>query len=430
MTAILSSRPVREASALARTTPGMLTALALALVAAGLLAGMFTGLAVQRRAAAIDDLATTSGPLTAAAQEIYRSLSDADATATGAFLTGGAEPAATRQRYFADIAQAGNALAIAIAARDPADVTAPGSSLATLSQELPVYTGLVETARADNRQGLPLGAAYQREASNLMRAQLLPAAQKLYQGETAALSADQDDASGVPWVEILLAVVVLAVLVLAQLFLRRRTNRVFNAGLLAATAAAFVSLVWVVVAASTASAYVSDSRDEGSAQADVLAQAGVATLTARADETLTLVARGGDSSYQDDYLNQSKRLGDLLDRARGMATADDVRALIDKAKAENARWAQQHTAIRAADDSGDYVQAVAIATDPNQSAGVFDRLDRDLRGATDDARASFGDEVSGASSALSGTLAGVTVLAVIVAAASAAGIWRRLRDYR
>jgi len=33
----------------------------------------------------------------------------------------------------------------------------------------PIYAGEIETARADNRQGFPLGAAYLREASGLMR---------------------------------------------------------------------------------------------------------------------------------------------------------------------------------------------------------------------------------------------------------------------
>ncbi|GHF67183.1 hypothetical protein FHX82_003740 [Amycolatopsis bartoniae] len=432
MTALLTSRPVREATALARTTPGVLTGLALVLVAAALLAGLFTSLSVQRRGESVADLATRSGPLTAAAQEIYRSLSDADATATGAFLSGGLEPAASRQRYEADVAQAANALTIAVAAREPADVAAPDSPLATLTGQLPVYTGLVETARADNRQGLPLGAAYQREASNLMRTRLLPAAERLYRSESADLSADQDSASGVPWVEILLSLAVLALLVLAQVFLRRRTNRVFNAGLLAATAAAVVSLLWVLVATVSAVKDVGDSRDEGSAQIDVLVRARIATLNARADETLTLVARGAGSAYQDDYVQVTGQLAALLEQARSLATDPEVGNRVATAAADAKAWTLAHTGIRAADDTGDYVLAVQRATDtgPAGAAGLFDRLDRDLQTAIDHTRATFGEEVTDASRALAGTLAAVTVLAVVTAAGAAAGIWRRLKDYR
>ncbi|HVW44924.1 MAG TPA: hypothetical protein VHC18_26605 [Amycolatopsis sp.] len=432
MTAILARRPVREATELAKTTPGVLSGLLLALVVVGLLAGLFTALGVQSRAQALNDLANRSGPLTAASQEIYRSLSDADATATGAFLSGGLEPAQVRQRYEADIAQAGNALAIAVAAREPADVTAPGSPLATLSEQLPVYTGLIETARATNRQGLPLGAAYQREASNLMRTQLLPAAQTLYRSENDQLSADQDRAGGVPWLEILLALVVLALLGAAQVYLRRHTNRVFNTGLLVATGAAVVSLLWVLVATLNAMGDVGDSRTDGSAQADTLARAHIATLNARADETLTLVARGAGQTYQDDYVKLSQSLGALLDNARTAATDSAVGDRVAAAITDSKTWSDAHVGIRGADDSGDYTTAVRLAVEqvPQGAAPAFDKLDADLRDAIDRTRATFGEKVSDASGALSGTVAAVIVLAVVMAAGSAAGIWRRLKDYR
>ncbi len=66
------------------------------------------------------------------------------------------------------------------------DGQAIGDDLATLSAELPVYTDEAGTARADNRLGLPLGAAYLREASALMRGTLLPAASDIYARESAA----------------------------------------------------------------------------------------------------------------------------------------------------------------------------------------------------------------------------------------------------
>ncbi len=47
------------------------------------------------------------------------------------------------------------------ASRDP---TSPPRSSA-IAADLPVYSGLMETARANNRQGLPVGAAYVRQAS-------------------------------------------------------------------------------------------------------------------------------------------------------------------------------------------------------------------------------------------------------------------------
>ena len=51
-------------------------------------------------------MVAVSEPLGLNVEQIYTSLSDADATAANAFLAGGLEPAKARQRYQADITQA------------------------------------------------------------------------------------------------------------------------------------------------------------------------------------------------------------------------------------------------------------------------------------------------------------------------------------
>lgn len=432
MTAVPAGRRLQEVTALARTTPGVLGTFALALIFVSLLAGAFSVLGVIARGRAVDDLAVRSGPLSVAAEEIYSSLSDADATANGAFLSAGLEPPETRQRYESDVAQAASALTFALAAREPADITAPDSPLATIARQLPVYTGLVETARADNRLGLPLGAAYQREASTLMRTRLLPAAHELYRTEAAQMSVEQDRAGQFPFAELLLGMCVLGVLGFVQRSMRLRTNRMFNAGLLAATFAAALSLVWVVAAGVAAARAVAASRTAGSVQVDVLARARIATLSARADETLTLVARGTGQSAEAGYVQSDRQLSTLLGKAASLATDDVVREKIDAARAGHAAWAAAHGTLRAADDSGDYGTAVtqAIGNDPRSAGSAFDRLDASLRDAIERTRAAFAEKVTGASGALTGTVVVVAVMAAVTAVAATTGIWRRLRDYR
>ena len=127
------------------------------------------------------------------------SLSDADATAAAAFLSSAAEPPQLRQRYQADIADASAALAAASA---PGDRHLGRGPVARISAALPVYTGLVETARTQNRLNLPVGAAYLREASALMRDELLPAATELYRSETAQLDRDLSAGSAFPWLTV------------------------------------------------------------------------------------------------------------------------------------------------------------------------------------------------------------------------------------
>jgi hypothetical protein len=427
-----ANRPLSQVTSLAKTTPGVLGALALLVVVIGLAAGVFNALSVQSRAQALDDLSARSGPLSVAAQEIYRSLSDADATASSAFLSGGLEPSDVRKRYEGDITQAANSLAIAIAAREPVDVTGPASPLATLADQLPAYTGIVETARANNRQGLPLGVAYQREASALMSSQLLPAAKRLYDEEVAQVSADQDRAGSFPILEILVGLAMLAMLVIAQIYTRRHTNRVFNIGLLSGTAAALISLLWVAIATFGVMGSVDDSRQNGSAQVDVLAQARIATLQARTDETLTLVARGTGAVYETDYGNQFKQLNSLLDTAAAKATDAGVQDAVKSARANTGAWFAAHGKLHQADLAGDYGTAVKLAIDPTpEGAGTaFDKLDNDLKTAIDQTRSAFNASISDASGALGGTVVGVSLLALIVAAGSTAGIWQRLKEYR
>lgn len=424
---------VAELRTLSRTTPGVLIMFTVAVVVVSVLVGVFTAITVQSRAQALDNLTVRSGPLSVAAQDLYRSLSDADATANSAFLSGGVEPAAVRARYEQDIAQAENALAIAVAAREPGDVADPTSPLAVLSSQLSVYTGVVETARAYNRLGLPLGAAYQREASALMRSTLLPAAAELYQVETERVGTDQDSAASWPWVEVLLGLVMLVLLFYAQRFVRRRTRRRINVGLALATFAALASLVWVLAATFGVMGNVAASRENGSDQTKVLADARMSALAARGDETLTLVARGSGGQFEEQYKLTRKDLATQeLPGARDLATDGDVRRYVQTAIDQEIAWNQAHDEIRKADDGGDFPGAVerALSTETGGAAALFDDVDKSLADAIQDTTTAFDQEVSQASGALTGTVIGVILLALITAAGAVTGIWQRLKEYR
>src|SRR5205823_2978057 len=108
------------------------------------------------------------------------------------------------------------------------------AATATLTRQLPEYTGLVEAARANNRQGFPVGAAYLRRASKLMRDQLLPAAERLYVVNADRMNTDYRDGTRDAGVTAALAgaVVVFLLLVLAQIGVGRFSHRVVNVPLL------------------------------------------------------------------------------------------------------------------------------------------------------------------------------------------------------
>jgi hypothetical protein len=417
----------------AGTTPVKLLLLMLALLVLVVLWAGIAGSAAAGHSAAARNVLSVSEPLSLDAQRMYRSLSDADATEAAAFLSGGQEPLALRRQYQADIAEAARELEAATAA---AGGSSAGPRLATLSADLPVYTGLVETARADNRLGIPLGAAYLREASGLMRSTLLPAARELYAQENAQLAAASQQATAVPYAAFVVALLAAIVLIVAQRWLARRTHRVINPGLTVASVAGLVSLIWLVTAFTVASVQVGSARDHGSTPVDALARADIAALRAHADESLTLIDRSGDDSFQRDFVSLQKHLGpgpgSLLTAAatatRGSPAASETSIAVQVAAA----WYAVHADVRSQDDSGHYTTAVklAIGSRPGDSGALFSILDGHLTNAMASDQASFRSAAQAGQDALAGLEAGVIVLSLTMAAGVVWGISRRLTEYR
>src|ERR1700733_13871172 len=97
------------------STPARLRLMLAAVVTASVLWGAAAAWTAGEHASAAGDVVTASEPLSFDAQQIYQSLSDADATEAAAFLAG-LEPPAARQRYLADVARAASYLEAATAA--------------------------------------------------------------------------------------------------------------------------------------------------------------------------------------------------------------------------------------------------------------------------------------------------------------------------
>jgi hypothetical protein len=390
---------------------------------------------VSRYTSAAGDVVAASEPLSLDGQQIYRSLSDADATAASAFLSGGLEPLATRQRYLADIAQAASSLEAATAAAGHLQAR---QDLAKLSAGLPVYTGEVETARADNRLGLPLGAAYLREASALMRGTLLPAARGLYARANTRLSAENRQATGLPpaLIAVLVALVVGYVLYRAQRWLSARTHRRINLGLALASVAGVVSLLWLVVALAVARVELGQARTHGSAPVEALAQADIAALQAHADESLTLIDNSGDDSFQADFLAVRKNLGPgpgtLLTAAAAHASGSPAAASAAAAKAAATAWYAAHQKVRSLDDNGEHAQAVelSVGSGADHSGTLFRRLDGALTSAIAADQAVFRTHAVAGRNAADGLVAGVIAASVVMALGCAWGLARRLAEYR
>src|SRR5215471_12502671 len=220
-------RPTARHFVRSTTTPAVLRLLLIGMVSLCLVWGGIAGWVVSVRTSAANNVVNSSETLSYDGQQIYRALSDADATAANAFLVSGLEPIDGPRRYRTDIAQAAAHLESATAAAGHSPAAA---DLARLSAGLPLYTGEMQTARADNRLGLPLGAAYLQEATKLMRGTLLPAARNVSAEANVRLAGASGRATGLPLALILLvaAVIVGFALYRAQRWLLWRTHRRLN----------------------------------------------------------------------------------------------------------------------------------------------------------------------------------------------------------
>ena len=109
-------------------TPGRLGFYLVVLTVVAALAGLSALIASVQRSGLIDDVINRSGPLAVQSQQLYRSLSDADAAAAAEFLTSAAESPALRVSYQEDIAAASAALTAVASSADETQQAAVGGS--------------------------------------------------------------------------------------------------------------------------------------------------------------------------------------------------------------------------------------------------------------------------------------------------------------
>jgi hypothetical protein len=412
------------------TTPATLRLLLVATIAGCLAWGALAAVAVAQHAGAASNVITSSEPLSLDAQQLYRSLSDADVTVSTGYLAGSQEPLAAQQRYTADIAQATSDLtAVSRAGAGPQ----AAASLTTLTQDLPVYVGYVSNAETYNSVGLLAGASYTEAASEEMRQVLLPAARAVYAAENARLNDMSAQASGLP----LMLIVVVAALALgyllvgAQRWLARRTHRRLNPGLLLATAVGAVALVWLVVAFAVARADLLHANAQGSGPAETLAQAEITAQQARGDETMNLVSRTGDAVFQQDFAARLPQLDALLASAAGSSGPAGAHWAA-AARSTTAAWYAVNQRVHELDVANQYTAETQLVTGtaPGTAATQFATLDSDISAAITADQAVFRSSASAGSSAFGGLEVGVIVAAAAMAAGASWGLSRRLAEYR
>lgn len=398
-----------------RTTPGVISIVAIVVAGICVFAGLVSGAQLDGQIAKQTEVLDRSEPFANAAQNLYVALSAADAAASAAFLAG-EDIGPTRERYQRALADAAAALTdVTSGTTDQATRTAA----AEISAQLTAYTGLVEAARANSRQGFPVGAAYLREASSLMESTMLPGAEAIFTKNLAAVDADQRAVGAVPILSLALLFVALAGIAIGSVVVYGRTNRQFNLGLVVSALLIVVVAVWMVVATQLAAGAIEKSREEGTREFEQLANARILAQQARTEETLLLITRGdatkGETAFQD-----------LVEKLRGRVhgISEDVLNAVGS-------WVASHDVQIQAYRGGDYETAEqqAIGADPNSSAAHFANTDAALRAEIETTRAQLREDVSSAGTWLTFSPTGALVLMVLAAAAAVVGLWPRLKEF-
>ncbi|WP_256980450.1 hypothetical protein [Rhodococcus sp. 14-2496-1d] len=400
-----------------RSTPARLVAMGIALVVLALTVGNLASTAVTDRVDTLGTLLVRTEPFANSAQNLYGALSVADAAAATAFIAGGLEPPEVRERYSQALGEASSEL-IAASAGVTENDAATSAVLTQIAAGLPVYSGLVETSRANNRSGNPVGAAYLGEASTMMQSSLLPLAEKLYTEQASRVSADQERFTSPPLFAIGSLVFLLLMTGLAQWYLSRTTRRTLNAGFLTATVAVAGLLGWMLVVGLISSIATDRAIDRGVSPLKSYTTGFILAQQARADETLDLARRGGGQDYGESFDANVSRFTEMF---QGDTTVIDALNT----------WSVSHSRIDSALEVGDFNGAVSIATGSGESdsAAAFTALDRVLVDGIENARSELRSNIDRSVWVLSGLSNGAYVLTVFASVAFGVGLFPRLREY-
>ena len=295
MTATLS-RPRRTAAikAAAGTTPGRYRLWSLAAAVLLVVATVTASASAAQMRSSTRRAESSSGPVLVATQQLVSSLAEADAAASAAFLSGRDEDPEQRRLYEEALGRANEQVEeiAALAGKDP-EVRAV---LGRVSVQVTRYAGLVEAARASNRNATADANGYLVSAVQLAEQLVDGDARVLTDGAQATFGHDQSDRNRGFLVAAVALLAAVAVLALGQLRMVRIARRIVNPPLALATVLALVALGLLAYANRASGNDMADARRQGYDSIVLTARLGSAGFGAKASETLAVIT--GDTGQR------------------------------------------------------------------------------------------------------------------------------------
>ncbi|WP_433825523.1 hypothetical protein ACQP2E_25830 [Actinoplanes sp. CA-015351] len=421
MPAVLEATRTTARNLARRDTPvrlRLLSALAVSAAAALLIA---TGLVAARVQDQVRIIGHQAAPQAAVAADLYFALSDLDAQATRILLAGDADAlAGSRLDALGAYRERGRQIDTGLR-----DVLAAGAgdlerSLVTeMLDGLAVYRQRLGQALAAQPHSAADALGYYTQATNLLHVRLLPAAYRLRAVSEQRLDSAYDAKSGTEAaggaVAVLLGGALLVLLIALQVWLARRFRRTWNPALITATALSLTLLVAFSTVLGAQERRLAAARTDGLRPYLEMSELRAIGYDAAADTSRYLVS-GNLAYYRDDFAGKSQLLTGL----------DPVAAQ---------RWAayqRTHERIVALAEDDRTGEAITALTGIRRGDAAFDfaYFDAAVAAVTGVRKAEFDRGLASAKRTLTGAVAVPVGVLALVIVLTAAGVRRRLAEYR
>jgi hypothetical protein len=444
---------VQQLAARLRTTPGQLEAAALTLVIGAALfwavvASMFSSLHNAVRTVGRDTV-----PSIVAAEKMNVSLANINTSVANAILAKDDDSKPSWRTIKEESEAVSHALITA--SENVTYGNEEEAPIFAIQSNLPVYFRLLGEARG-KMQSDPLPDA--RAASDLMQKTIMPAGLALDEANFRHLTATYDEHRANRTVALILLLVAIgalgAFLIVVQLNLARRTRRLVNPPLLAATALLALFGVYLLVVFTTTGEQLRAAKQDSFDSVHALWKARAVAYDANAEESLYLLERGAlQARHEEAFFSKAGQLLSGPPPAQAVAQAakgqfKDIQGFIGVELNNITYPGEREAALDVLRTFADYIEidrkirdleragrhaeafALCVGTAPGQSDWAFERFDKALVKVLDINERFFAAQIESAFSYLAWVQWALAFVVIAVAALGWLGLQPRIREYR
>lgn len=317
----------RRAVTRRRTTPGLLKVFTAAAILAAIVFATVAAIAGAQVRSGFDAIGHTEAPQVVATNDLAYSLNDMDANLANILMVGdnrlgpGIDAASFTKLFNQDRSAADHDLqqAAVHAGTDGAASEQVRAALDALGE----YEGLAAQVmyldgasphRAPGKVPAAESALFAK-ATDLMQNTVLPAAKNVADSNGAALETSYEhrhgQAEAAIWWIVLAGLATIGVLAGFQALLLRRTRRIVNPALAAATLLTLIVTVWAAGTMSSAAEDLHGAKKDAFDSVSALTAAKAVSTDANADESRIIVDPDRAAKYQASYLAKTQKLMDL-----------------------------------------------------------------------------------------------------------------------